>query len=232
MGVKARFIDKDYGEWWAEPMSVISGQGHKKRFISKTRISLNEVKRRLKRSHSDTVSINEDSYVSLGKKCEFIDVEYGSWIATPANIAGGHCHPKRALANRKATWIKKYGVDNPFKSDEVQMRCIEKCHHSQRILHWKTQRSLVCTASYEVAFVNWCNKNCIDFDWQIVHVMPNGKKYRIDAFIKDGEFADNWIEIKGYFHGDAREKWEWFHNEHPDDSQLWTETMLKKIGIL
>jgi hypothetical protein len=29
--IKARFIDSEYGEWWALPNNVLSGQGHIKR---------------------------------------------------------------------------------------------------------------------------------------------------------------------------------------------------------
>lgn len=39
-----------------------------------------------------------------------------------------------------------------------------------------------------------------------------------------------WIEIKGRFMGDAREKWEWFHKKYPD-SELWNERKLKELGI-
>lgn len=34
---KARFIDKEYGEWWSMPITVLTGRGHKKRGISKKR---------------------------------------------------------------------------------------------------------------------------------------------------------------------------------------------------
>jgi len=97
--------------------------------------------------------------------------------------------------------------------------------------HWKTLDELVCEASYEVAFVNWCNHNQIDFDWQIPQKMPDGRVYFVDAFIKSGEFSDLWIEIKGYMTPTALEKWLWFSNNH-SNSQLWLKERLVQLGIL
>lgn len=62
--------------------------------------------------------------------------------------------------------------------------------------------------------------------------MPDERKYIIDAFIKTGEFASTWIEIKGYLAGIGKEKWEWFHASHENNSQLWNLPMLTKLGIL
>jgi hypothetical protein len=97
--------------------------------------------------------------------------------------------------------------------------------------HWRTGEELVCVGSYETAFIEWCNVNCIDFDWQIPHRMPDGRMYIIDALIKSGANAGVWVEIKGYMSGVGLQKWTWFHAEHPNDSQLWTLTRLKELGI-
>jgi hypothetical protein len=102
---------------------------------------------------------------------------------------------------------------------------------SQKIAHWLTGEELICVGSYEFAFVNWCNANHIDFDWQISHRMPDERQYIIDAFVKTGEFANTWVEIKGRLFGIGKEKWEWFHAEHPNDSQLWTNDVLNQKGI-
>lgn len=98
--------------------------------------------------------------------------------------------------------------------------------------HWLTHVELVCVGSYEVAFVDWCNTKQIDFDWQIPHRMPDGRLYIIDAFIKGGVYANTWVEIKGYMTTIGRQKWEWFHAEHSNDSQLWMQVRLREIGVL
>lgn len=162
---------------------------------------------------------------------------------------------------RRQTWQEHYGVDNPFQAEEVKEKITEtnverygvehpnQCPEirskgvktrkkSQILIHWKTSEELVCTASYEIAFVNWCNENQIDFDWQVriqtSLLTPKGKKsfYFIDAFIKSGEFKNTWVEIKGRLFGIGKQKWEWFHSEHPNDSQLWNRERLLELGIL
>jgi hypothetical protein len=156
---------------------------------------------------------------------------------------------------KEQTTFQHFGVKNPFQSDEIKKRiqetCIEKygvkfsIQHpdvysrnrkslklSKVLYHWKTNSPLVCTASYEIAFVNWCNLNQIDFDWQIPHPMPDGRIYIVDAYIKSGEFANIWIEIKGYMSKIGREKWTWFHSQYLNTSQLWDKNKLETLGIL
>lgn len=129
------------------------------------------------------------------------------------------------------TCLKRYGVKNPSQLPEIRSKANKKRRISCVINHWKTQEELVCVGSYEQAFVEWCNKNEIDFDWQISHKMPDGRVYIIDAFIKTGEFANTWVEIKGWLNGIGLEKWKWFHSEHPNDSQLWNLKRLKNNGV-
>ncbi len=104
-------------------------------------------------------------------------------------------------------------------------------HNVTWIAHWKTDKLLPCKASYEVAFVSWCNAHHIDFDWQIRHMMPTGEAYIIDAFIKTGDYANTYVEIKGYFRDDARRKWEWFKACYPN-AVLWDKVRLKDVGVL
>lgn len=112
------------------------------------------------------------------------------------------------------------------------MRGRKKMRHSYEQIHWKTGSELTCIGSYELAFVDWCNKNQIDFDWQVVFKMPDDRVYIIDAYIKTGEFANTWIEIKGWLRGTGKQKWEWFHNEHLDNSQLWNLPRLRQLRII
>jgi len=93
----------------------------------------------------------------------------------------------------------------------------------------KTEEEIICVASYEKKVVEYFNKNKIDFNWQVqTFLMPNGKTYRPDCYLPDN---NKWIEIKGYFRKDAREKWEWFTENYPN-SELWDEEVLKKMNII
>lgn len=133
------------------------------------------------------------------------------------------------------TCMKRYGVKHVSQDPEISARAARSLWSTQVIKHWKSDEELTCRASYEVAFVNWCNANRIDFDWQIPFKMPDGRFYFIDAYIKDGAHADTWVEIKGWLdanHGRNRAKWEWFHSEHPSNSQLWDKKRLQDLEIL
>jgi len=143
------------------------------------------------------------------------------------------------LEKIRKTNLKKYGVENPIQNREVSRRALTTSKLLYVRTHWKTNEELICAGTYELAFVNWCNHLKIDFDWQISFVTPLltkrgvASKYIIDAFVKDGDHANTWVEIKGRFTNVRnREKWDWFHAQHPIDSQLWTKQVLIDMGIL
>jgi hypothetical protein len=236
-GKKARFIDKDFGEWWSTPNNVFKGRIHPKRALEKQRIPLEKAINRIFEKHGDVVTIDVKTYIDMQTRARFFDRDFGEWWSSPSAICEGKGHYKRRLLKTRATCLKKYGV-------EWVSQCPEIFHKSRKwrtktalIRHWKTGKELICTASYEVAFVNWANFNQIDFDWQIPIttqlLTPSGRKsiYFVDVFIKDGEFANTWIEIKGWFSPIGKRKWEWFHETYPN-SQLWTYDRLVALGIL
>lgn len=296
---KARFIDKDYGEWWTKPSKVIHRrQGHKKRGLEKAKKtfldkygvdnpSKHQVIRKkitatcLKKYGVDNPSKHKDISKKISKTFDAKTKEEKKNIVKKrinTNIATyGVTNPmqndkvkKRAsdtlytnygvrvpsknkiIVDRiKQTCLKKYGVDNVSKNQEIKEKikytCLKKYGAKSSMLnekvaaknarnqnrsiilkHWKTDSELVCIGSYEVAVVNYLNKNKIDFEWQPKYfIMPNGKRYRPDLYLVKEK---KWIEIKGYFRKDAREKWEWFSENHCAD--LWNKNRLKYMGIL
>lgn len=223
--------------------------------MAKHRLSIEEVISRIRTTHGDCVTLDVTTYVTTMNKARFIDKDYGEWWTQVNNVLNGHGHRLRGLAQNRLTCQERYGVEYSWAAAVVKQQ-IEKTNISRygvphvlqnpKILsknmksrrrasvhnHWKTNEQLVCVASYEVAFVNWCNFHKIDFDWQISHRMPDERTYVIDAFIKDGNFTNTWIEIKGWLSGPTKEKWEWFHFQHLDDSQLWNNSRLNELTIL
>jgi hypothetical protein len=115
---------------------------------------------------------------------------------------------------------------------EIYSKARKAMRTSKILFHWKTNRELVCTGSYETCFVEWCNQNQYDFDWQIPHVMPDGRRYIIDAKVHDGPLSGFWIEIKGYMSKIGKEKWDWFHDNNMENSKLLMQDDLKNLGIL
>lgn len=211
MGKLARFIDKDYGEWWATPNAVINyKQKHKKRGYQERNencVPIKLVVERIYKIHGNNVILCEKTYRGATKKAKFIDNEYGEWWTVPNYVMNGSGHPKG----------KYFKVARSLNNSYVE-------------LHWKTGKELVCIGSYEHEVIKLLNENKIDYKWQHrVFTMPDGRTYRPDLYLIGQK--NPWIEIKGYFRDDAEEKWQWFHNIKKPNSQLWDRKKLKKIGI-
>ena len=195
----------------------------------KQTITREEAVKRLQKVHGDLITLGDD-YQGLSFKCTFIDRDFGTWVTYPSRLFDGAVHPKRRAEKAAATCMKRYGVGHTNHLPDV-MRKIQSRSKWVKRFHWRTNEELTCMSSYEVAFVEWCAQNKIDFEWQIKHVMPDNKAYFIDARIIDGEFANMWIEIKGWMRPEGQRKWDWFRSLHPN-SQLWTRAELKRLEIL
>jgi hypothetical protein len=278
---KARFIDKDYGEWWAFPRNIIRGSKHKKRQkertentniekygvkrplqnngiqekmknklketygvdnvskieevkeskLRKQRLSMEEISKRLLEIHKGVLSIVCDSYIDTTTECVLIDKDYGEWRTSLHSIIRGKktSHPLRAVEDRKKTCVEKYGAPNPMQVPEIALRAAKSSNLSHTLHHWKTGQEIVCVGSYEQKTVQYFNENRINFLWQPkTFTTPSGSTYRPDCYLPD---QDLWIEIKGYFYDDAKEKWEWFQSVYPN-SELWDKQKLQQLKIL
>lgn len=143
-----------------------------------------------------------------------------------------------AERKRQATNEARYGHPFIMQNAEMLQKSARSARKAYVLQHWQTGDELTCVGAYEVAFVNWCNHFSIDFDWQVTLktelLTPTGRKavYVIDAFIKTGEFAGKWIEVKGRLDGRTGEKWFCFHEANPNTSQLWDRQRLLELGIL
>lgn len=147
-------------------------------------------------------------------KSKYNDVQQGHWCFECSRVSA------------KEKCIERYGFDNPTKNRDIALKAARNSNKSFLMYHWKSNDELVCIGSYEKIVVEYLNKNKIDFDWQPkVFVMPNGKTYRPDLYLKN---KDTWIEIKGYFRNGAMEKWCWFHSQYPN-SELWDKYKIKEL---
>ena len=231
---KCKFIDKDYGEWWTAPNWMFSRKtGHPKRghinggIIQRT--SVEEVKNRIKQLYGDIFSLDESTYVNTTIKCRFIDREFGEWWTKPIDVLGKKgFHSERSKIRKKQTCLERYGVENPSQSPVIAKKQAKSVNTSHTLTHWKTAEELVCVGSYEKRVVEHLNQNQIDFDFQIPFKMPDGRVYFCDLYL---EQEDKYVEIKGYFRKDAKEKWDWFCGEY-QNSELWNEKRLRELRIL
>lgn len=133
------------------------------------------------------------------------------------------------FAAYKKTCIERYGVDNPSKVKEHIQKAARKRNKAFEVEHWNTGEALVCIGGWELAVVRFLNERRIDFKWQSkTFHMPDGRTYTPDLYLVD---KNKWVEIKGRFYDDAKEKWEWFCGEC-SNSELWNKDRLVELGVL
>lgn len=94
---KCKFIDKDYGGWWAFPQNVAAGRGNPDRAGDKQFLDIKEINIRIREKHGNNIKIDESTYIDTNHKCMFIDKDFGAWFALPRDIIRGHGHSKRVL---------------------------------------------------------------------------------------------------------------------------------------
>lgn len=222
--VKCRFVDIDYGEFFAIPYHIFNGVRNNSRAIeesSKKRILLvKDIKKRLALVHNNKVTICESTYNKASDYADFIHVKYGTWRANVNNVLRGSSHPNGQQEKSISTSIANYGVPYPMQNYDVFKKAQKSRWETISLLHWKTNKEVLCRGSYEYAVVKYLNNNKIDFDWQIKFILNNNIVYYIDLFLK----KDNkYVEIKGIFHSKRNfNKWSEFHKLYKN-SELWQE---------
>ena len=73
------------------------------------KLSINEIKERLKKVHGDVVTLDESTYVNICTKARFVDRDFGEWFASPSKILYGQGHPKRGF--KKSGDSRRISVD-------------------------------------------------------------------------------------------------------------------------
>ena len=205
---KAKFIDKNYGEWWTTPSIVINQKsGHPLKRIKKIQET------NLKKYGYSTVLKNK----SLMKKAMFS--KYG---------AIHPMHLDEVKQKLKQTNLQRYGVDNPTKNKEIRRKAAVSANKTTKIVHWKTNEN-IDMLGWEPQAATHFNTNKIDYLYEPeTFTLPDGTTYTPDFYLPE---KDLYIEVKGRFIGDAREKWNWFHKEY-SNSELWDRAKLKEMKIL
>jgi hypothetical protein len=170
-----------------------------------------------------SLDVANETAIKMGGKC-LSDKYINSETKMTWECACGHIWQAKLGHIRQGHWCPKCGsLETAKKSNKA---CILK--------HWKTGSEIVCVASYEKAVVEYFNSNRIDYMWQHkIFYMPPDKSGKIRSYRPDCYLLseDKWIEIKGYFRQDAKEKWTWFHRKYIN-SELWDAKKLKELEIL
>jgi len=231
---KCRFVDKDYGEWWTTPNSVLNGHGCFKRKTERLIITCQkkygcdnpgqneEVKEKIRKS-------NKEKY---GNECSLLNKEVQEKIKQTNLKLFGTENPfqsEQIKEKIKETNLKNHGCEYPTQNKNIALKGALAQNNSGIIKHWKTGEECIWTASYEEAVLLDRNKKQIEFLWQPeVFKMPDGHTYRPDMYLVKEKI---WVEIKGYKRKEAMEKFNWFKKEHPN-TELWDKKKLIELGIL
>jgi hypothetical protein len=135
---KAKFIDSEYGEWWATPKNVCHGYGHRVRGYIKrsmpSKLSVQQIENRLLDMYGKQVSLLRHTYVDTHTKATFKDEQFGEWSATPNSVLAGHLNYKRGSINRQKTNRSRYGV--PFVSQDRKI-ALKQSRSGNRGLSWR-----------------------------------------------------------------------------------------------
>ena len=127
-----------------------------------------------------------------------------------------------ANLKRRATCLRKYGTECVSNVPEIRKKVERSLGNSYIEYHWKTDIEIVCRCSYELFFVRLLNELKVDFDWQIPIILDNGTVYWVDSYLPE---LDIWIEVKGCWWPKGKEKWELFHEKHPNSIVLFKKNL-------
>lgn len=191
------------GHIWKASFTEIKNKESWCPYCNRGVITLEDLKNLAVEKKGECLSNSYNYYKKLLWRCN-----YGhEWWATAANIKDGK------------HWCPECG----------RIEAAKKMRYSYKFNHWKTGKEIVCVGSYEANVVCFLNKNKIDFLWQPKTFQITSKKtYRPDLYLIE---KDKWIEIKGHFWNDSKEKWNWFHTNF-SNSDLWNEKKLKEMKII
>jgi len=94
---KAKFIDSEYGEWWAHVYAVCRGTRNPRRAKVESRVSIKDLQASIdSRFGPNLVQVQETGYQGTTKPCVFIDSRHGAFTAYPQNVLRGLGHPQQA----------------------------------------------------------------------------------------------------------------------------------------
>lgn len=110
-------------------------------------------------------------------------------------------------------------------SIENQMTAVPK----YLVFDASTQITHKCHGKWEEAVAKMLIGFGFKIKSQIPIRMPDGRTYIIDFYIPE---IDLYIEVKGRFLSiKAKDKWEWFHSCHPNNSEIWFKKEIEQLGI-
>lgn len=210
---KCLIYDKEKNiHFWGTPTQFLSGcvKGNPKttyqRISSKLRLDSDIVERRVKEKNP-CLKLVKSTYKNSHIKCQWEEKGVGLFWARPNDILCGS------------------QIGHPSLH---RLRCSKSANNAVTIKNWENGDEVLCHGGYELEVALYFNRKRIRYVSKAhVFTLPDGRTYCPDFYLKD---ENKYLEIKGYFWGDAKEKWIWFHRNQPN-SELWNERKLVSMGL-
>jgi hypothetical protein len=189
---KCRFIDKEYGEFFVSPASMLRNKEKRHPNSDPSRLlSPYEVEKRIQIDRP-YISLDHSTYVNTSTKCMFIDEKHGSWFATPNNVLIKKCgHPNRISRKLETKFSEVFGIErynkvpNFLKSQDKQVKPDFKLNENVYIetngLFWHSEKRLPNNFHYDRwKLFNKYNKTLLQFREDEVHYKHLAIKLIID----------------------------------------------------
>lgn len=145
--------------------------------------------------------------------------------------------------------IKNTGINNPFygRSHTEETKQILREHSIRNTRrgknsnfygkkYWPNRKlfnynNIKCRSSWEVKAIIYFNKNDIKFEYEpSIFELSNETTYTPDFYLTE---LNKYIEVKGYWYEDAKEKFNNFINEYPNiEVEIWDSNKLKEMNII
>ena len=220
------------GHTWSATMSSVRGCSQWCRkchyvSISGSSFSIEDAQRLATSNGGECLST---AYVDIYSKLEWRCDEGHEWKANLNAIKnnGYWCRKCKTKKSRK-TWMANYGVDNPNKDPAIRLKGAKACNNYVTLFHWKTNEEVICQGSYERRVVEYLNRLNIDFRWQVPFALSDGRTYIVDFYDVS---RDVYVEIKGWWRDDARDKHDLFRSDNPGLAvEVWDKSTLKELNI-
>ena len=128
----------------------------------------------------------------------------------------------------EATNIMRFGCPNPMQNPELAKKCLQTLANSKYVVENNNSMTR-CSSTWELATVLYFIENNIRFEKDAYSFKIDDKRYYIpDFYLPD---YDLWIEVKGRWMRNSKEKWDAFHETRPN-SELWNGNKLFELGLL
>jgi len=200
---KASLVSVSNQNTWCKTCRYESAKG--------SSFSIDDASKLAKNNNGECLST---SYVDIHSYLEWRCEKGHEWKASLNAIKNNKYWCKKCDRTKfRNTCLERYGVENPNQNKDIALKGARKINKPSIKTHWKTNEELVCQGSYEANVVDYLNFNEIDYKWQPESFkLSNKKTYRPDLYLVD---SSTYIEIKGWWRDDAREKFDIFCTEYP-----------------